>query len=199
MAKRPIRRARCLPLLLSLLYPPASHAQLSRVPVDEARSQAQFSVKALWLVEVRGGFSQLSGEMRVDAEQEQISVLARIETASLRMERTRYTAWAQSAELLDAARYPLIKFRSDPFPQARLRDGGALPGELDLHGTHLPVVFEILPASCRQIGWQCPLRVRGSVQRSDFGMHGRRGSISDRVQLEFDVFSTEPALSGHEH
>lgn len=196
MATPATRHACLLPLLLGLLQPLATQAQVALIPVDQARSQARFSVRALWLVDVHGSFRQLSGEVRVDTAEERISVLARIDTASLRMERERYTAWAMSAEFLDAARYPMIKFRSDPFPQARLWDGGELPGQLDLHGTRLAVSFQILPAACEQVGWQCPLRVRGSVRRSDFGMHGRRASISDRVQLEFDVFSTRPVLSG---
>lgn len=164
------------------------------LPMDEARSRAQFSVRALWLVEVRGGFSHISGKVQVDTSQERIRVLASIDTASLRMERDRYTAWAQSAEFLDAARFPTIEFLSDPFPRARLWTGGALPGQLDLHGARLPVSFEILPAACERVGWQCPLRVHGSVRRSDFGMHTRRASVSDRVQLEFDVYATEPVF-----
>lgn len=199
MAFRVSRPAHALSALILLSWCLAALANgITVLPVDAARSHARFSVKVLWLLDVHGSFA-MDGEVRIDTRRDLVTVLARIDATPLHMDRDKHAAWASSAEFLDVARYPAIEFSSAPFPRSRLASGGELPGQLTMHGARRQVMFHIMPAPCADAGWQCPIRVHGIVRRSEFGMHGRRGSVSDRVQLDFEVFADASRHDAHGH
>lgn len=184
-------RIRLLPLCLALICL-AAHAAPPRhdlLRLNAARSQATFAVKVLWLIPLHGDFGKVQGTLDIDRFRGTARVDARIDVDDLRMRSARYENWAKSAEFFDASQYPQIHFASDDFPLVRLRTGGTLDGTLTLRGIAKPVRFRMLPSECeRPLTGVCPVQAQGSIERSDFGMHSRRGALADKVALRLRIF-----------
>ena len=69
-----------------------------------------------------------------------------------------------------------------------LEKGGDLQGTLTLRGITRTAHFELLPSRCPlHEPQQCVISVRGTIQRSDFGMSGHRAALSDKVELGMSI------------
>ena len=162
------------------------------IKLDSARSQVDFRIRLIWLLRIGGRFGAVNGNVRVDRFRSEVSVEAHIDVNAIRMDSTSSEEWAKSAEFFDAQDYPLIDFSSEPFPRARLHEGGDLSGTLTLRGIRQTVHFELLPSTCDHPAYDCPIEVEGSIRRSVFGMHSRHGTLSDRVELRLSVYAATP-------
>lgn len=182
--------------LCLVLSCPAAHAQLPRHEIlqfDIARSQAGFTVKVLWLIGVGGEFGAVRGSLDIDRFRGTARVDAHIEADNLRMRSTHNAKWAKSPEFFDATHYPQIDFVSDEFPLVRLRTGGTLDGTLTLRGIARTVRFRIEPSDCPQpLTGACAVQAESSIERSDFGMRSRRGTLADKVVLRLRIFVLAP-------
>lgn len=163
---------------------------------DSVRSNATFGVRALLMFTVQGQFGSVSGGVRVDSDQ--ASVEAVIDANAVSMNRKSYENWVKSAEFFDVDRHPQIFFDSSPFPLARLREGGLLPGTLRMRGVSRPVEFKLSPSKCEQPAIDCAVVAHGTVRRSEFGMNTHRGSLSDKVELNFSVRVLAPVAGSAE-
>jgi polyisoprenoid-binding protein YceI len=162
------------------------------IRLDASRSDVGFRVKVMWLLGVRGHFGKVDGTVRLDPFRNELRVDARIDVASVHMGSSSYEEWVKSPEFFDVAAHPQIEFTSDAFPRARLRAGGELPGELTVRGVRQPVQFDLQPAECERPAYDCPIRVAGTIRRSMFGMGSHRGTLSDKVELDFTVYAVPP-------
>lgn len=195
---RPAARALLAGCLLAALFagaavaaqPPAEDVAADDIiALDSARSSAEFRVRLVWLVRVRGYFDAVGGVVTVDRFRSQAVVDAHIDAAAVRMGVRGYADWVKSPEFFDAAAHPDIHFVSDPFPLQRLRNGGELPGRLSMRGSTEPVHFTLLAATCPRPGYDCPIIATGTVRRSQFGMRSRLGTLGDEVQLRLRIFA----------
>ncbi|WP_379988746.1 YceI family protein [Dokdonella soli] len=190
---RPRRSLPWLAATLLVAHLACADAPHDIVELDSPRSHATFRVKVMWLIGIRGEFSAVQGNVDIDRFRSQAVVDARIDADSVRMNVRGYEDWVKSAEFFDASVHPEIRFVSDPFPLQRLRNGGELPGTLTLRGVSQPVRFMLEPATCAQPGHDCPIVATGMISRSPFGMRSRLGTLSDKVELDFSVFTTPSA------
>lgn len=190
------RFASLLGLLVLVSAPPATAAEGELIRLDATRSEVGFRVKVMWLLGVNGRFGKVEGTVRTDPFRNRLSVDARIDVASVSMGRRSYEDLVKSGEFFDAAHHPQILFESEPFPRARLKSGGELRGDLTMRGVRQPVRFDLRPAECDRPAYDCPIRVEGEVKRSQFGMGSHRGTLADRVDLEFSVFAVPPTDDG---
>ncbi|HEX6834522.1 MAG TPA: YceI family protein [Rudaea sp.] len=167
--------------------------------IDSAHSRAEFEVKVLWLVGVHGSFDAVYGEVAIDRFRSMARVDARIHVNNVTMRNHKYEDWVKSDEFFDVKNFPEIRFVSDWFELGRLETGGALEGVLTMRGTEHRERFEIAPSDCIASAVStCPAIVTGSVRRSDFGMHSRRGALSDKVELSFSIYvSAEDNAAAH--
>jgi polyisoprenoid-binding protein YceI len=164
--------------------------------LDPARSGADFEVKVLWLIGVHGRFGKVHGTVTVDRVQASAVADARIDVDTITMRNHTYEDWVKSDEFFDVRKYPQIRFVSDPVPIDRFRDGGAITGTLSVRGIDRKVTFELAPSACPEaVASACPVEANGSIQRSDFGMKSRRGTLSDKVDLGFSIY-VDTAISG---
>lgn len=181
--RQPFQRAAVLlALALALIAAPALRAADYRI--DPLRSHAEFGVRLLWLSQVTGSFEHIDGDVTLSVKRDRAVVDARIAVDSIRMSSDRFRRWVLAPEFFDVARYPSIRFVSEPVPVATLERGGELFGTLTLRGISRPARFELLPSPCPlERPQDCRIEVRGDVQRSDFGMTGHRAALSDQVRL----------------
>ena len=168
----------------------ADGLQTQTWPIDSARSQAQFSVRKLWFAHARGTFPELHGTLRqigTAAGADLVEVDATLDVDALEMDDPGHRARALGQDFFDSARYRWIRFDSDRFPLAELVTGGTVSGMLTLHGERHPVPLTLEASTCPRQPLACVIRVHGSIQRSKFGMHGLRGVLSDRVELDLRI------------
>jgi polyisoprenoid-binding protein YceI len=162
----------------------ASSLHAADYRIDSGRSHADFGVRLFWLSTVEGRFERIDGEVTLNAGRDMAVVDARIAVDSVRMDTERFRRWVLAPEFFDAGRYPLIRFVSDPVPLNALEQGGELSGTLTLRGTTRPAHFRLQPSHCPlDQPRQCLIEVRGTIQRSDFGMIRHRTALSDQVTL----------------
>lgn len=179
-------------LLLALAAAGSNPGTADLVRIDGPRSRAEFSLRVAWLRPLRGRFATLEGQIEPDGDAS-CRVSVQLHAHSLAMRNPAHTAWARSAEFFAADAYPFIRFEAAGVPLTRLLEGGDLEGQLSLRSVQRPVLFKLLPATCTRPGFDCPLRARGEVRRSEFGMNSRHWILSDKVKLRFSFwFAGEP-------
>ena len=160
---------------------------------DATRSHATFEVKVLYLIGVRGQFGSVHGTVAIDRARDTAVVDALIDTNAVHMRNRRYENWTKSAEFFDAQHFPQIHFASAPFALASLHDGGEINGVLTVRGVNRPVVFTIDAAGCADpLSGTCAVAADGAIHRSEFGMHSRRGTLADKVDLHLAIFVRPP-------
>jgi polyisoprenoid-binding protein YceI len=155
--------------------------------IDPSASQASFTVHTRWLSSMIGRFDGPEGLLDVLPDG-RMQVQVSLRAASVVFpgsERT--TRWTRSDAFFNVVAFPLIRFRSDLFPPARLRAGGVLDGLLEVRGVSRPVRFELAKSDCAQPGTGCPIHVAGRISRRAFGMSRMLWLVRDDVQFTFDV------------
>lgn len=165
-------------------------------PIDPAQSQVRFSVREFLFAHVRGTFPELSGTLRrigTRTDAAVVEVDATLDVAGLQMDDAHDRAHALGPGFFDAARFPAIRFKSDPFPLDETVTGGTLDGSLTLHGERRPVKLTVQPSDCPRQPFECAIRVRGTISRSAFGMRAWRGVLSDKVELDLKIVLRPPA------
>ncbi|WP_267225763.1 YceI family protein [Dyella silvae] len=170
----------CLAVLLLASVP--AHAADYRI--DPARSHADFGVRLLWLSQISGRFEEIDGDVTLSTLHDTAIVDAHITVDSIHMSSDRVRRWVLAPEFFDVSHYPSIHFISEPVSLTLLEKGGDLDGTLTVRGVTRPAHFELLPSRCPLAEpQQCVIAVKGTIQRSDFGMNGHRTALSDRVEL----------------
>jgi polyisoprenoid-binding protein YceI len=155
--------------------------------ISSAQSQAAFAIRMMWIHNISGEFPRITGNIHVDA-QGLATVDARIDVNSVSMSSARMRRWVLQPEFFDGARYPAIRFLSQPVLPTVLTGGGTLRGWLSLRGITQAVRFELLPADCKRLAsGHCVIEARGHISRSDFGMTSHRTALSDQVQLVLQI------------
>lgn len=186
-------------LALALLLPGFASAGAAAAPatwsIDPAQSQVTFSVRKFWFVHVRGTFPALNGTLhrldtRVGVNLGQVD--ATLDASGLRMADPDALARALGPGFFDAAQHPSVSFVSDAFPLNELVSGGDLRGQLTLHGETRPVTLALQPSECPREPLGCVIRVRGAISRSAFGMRDMRAVLSDKVELDLEIFLRSP-------
>ncbi|HLK18415.1 MAG TPA: YceI family protein [Bryobacteraceae bacterium] len=111
--------------------------------IDPTHSSAHFKVRHLMISWVRGEFTKVSGKVTFDdANPAASSVTAEIDVNSINTREPDRDKHLLSADFLDAANYPTIKFQSTGVA----RDGSGeykLNGNLTIRGITHPVVLEV--------------------------------------------------------
>jgi polyisoprenoid-binding protein YceI len=168
-------------IALLLAAMPLSAAELR---IDPVRSTAAFSVRLLWISSVTGSFENIRGNVTTNDSAGTAVVTADIDTESIRMESARLRRWVLAPEFFDAEHHPRIQFVSGAMPLAILTHGGDVQGELTIRGVTQPATFRLQANQCRPDALAgCVLQLQGTIDRTEFGMRGRRGALSDRVNL----------------
>lgn len=163
----------------------ASAAERSGWLIDADASQALFQVSLRVPVKAEGRFKSIEGEVELLPELKR-RVRVHLDARGLVMGGP---SWVQKATLsepfLDAGRHPDIEFQSLPFSEQVMVSGGEIKGTLTLKAISRPVLFKVLPSTCRRPGFTCPIEVSGTLNRREFGMGAHRWSLRDEVRFRF--------------
>ena len=102
-------------------------------------------------------------------------------------------------KVLDAARYPTIRFVSNRVtlgPQGRLSDGAKITGKLTMHGITRQVTFDAglfrAPGSAPDDLSELSIKLSGQVSRSAFGATGFGDIVGDTIGLNIFAIIRAP-------
>jgi polyisoprenoid-binding protein YceI len=165
--------------------------------VDPAHSSVEFRVKHMGIATVRGSFTAFEGTLDLAAGQAHGTV----ESASVDTNEPQRDEHLRSPDFFNAAEHPRLSFRSTAIAPAG-DDEFVITGELTLNGItreiSLDATFQgtdVDPWGNERVG----LEVRGSLNRSDYGMKFNQalGSgnvlVSDKVKLLLDISAVKQA------
>src|SRR5436853_1958295 len=128
-------------LFAALLFVPLG-AFAETYKIDTAHSRIAFSLHQ-FVSTVRGDFHRFSGTIEVDREHpERSSVTARISVASIDTKIQKRDHHLLSPELLDAAKFPEITFKSRSVKQTD-ENSGEILGDLTIHGVTKPMTLHV--------------------------------------------------------
>jgi polyisoprenoid-binding protein YceI len=162
--------------------------------LDPAHSVAEFKVKHMMISNVKGGFSGLSGSLRLDeTDYTRSTVEATIPVASLSTGDAQRDGHLKSADFFDAEKFPTFTFKTTNIDST----GGAdysVTGDLTLHGVTKSVTFAVEdvsepskdPWGNHRIG----LSASTKIKRKDFGLTWNSALESGGVLVGEDVTIT---------
>jgi len=156
---------------------------------DHARSNIGFELQTRWGQRLQGVFPEYQGNVETLPDgRHRVHMALRTSSVEI-VGHPNYTSFSRGDGFFDAARYPEIRFVSDPYPVALLRDGGPLRGVLEMHGVSRRQAFLVAPtpADCARPAYDCDLQVAGSVRRGDYGIDAWQIAVRDRVRFVLRV------------
>lgn len=170
---------------------------------DPAHTSAHFKVRHLMISWVRGEFTKLSGTVTFnDADLAASQVTAEIDVNSINTREPDRDKDLLSANFLDAAKYPAIRFQSTRIE----REGQGeyrVTGDLTIHGVTRPVVLDV-DSVTPEIKDPWGYYRRGAaaetkISRKDFGLTYNQALetggvvVGDEVHINVEVELVRPA------
>jgi polyisoprenoid-binding protein YceI len=162
--------------------------------IDPAHSSANFSIRHMMIAKVHGGFTRLSGALRLDrGDLGKSSVEAIIDASSIDTREPKRDEHLKSADFFDIQNYPSIVFKSKRVKQA---DGSEFQvvGDLTMHGVTREIVLEVegLDSEMKDPWGQIKLgaSAKTKVKRKDFGLNWNAALEAGGVLVGDDVTIT---------
>ncbi len=154
---------------------------LVRVPtgiwhVDPSHSSIEFEVKHMMIATVRGRFKDFEGTIEAHEDIRESRVYGVVKTASIDTNEPDRDAHLRSEDFLDVEHYPEARFESkriEPLGGPRYR----VVGDLTIKDVTREVAFEASVEGAERDPWgndRVGVRLRGSFNRSDFGLRWQR-------------------------
>jgi polyisoprenoid-binding protein YceI len=161
--------------------------------IDPAHSSASFSIRHMMLAKVHGGFTRLSGSLKLNGRDlTQSSAEAVIETASIDTREPKRDEHLRSADFFDAQKFPTITFKSKGVRQAG--DGLQVTGDLNLHGVTREVQLEVEGLDTEAKDPWGNIKIGASattkIKRKDFGLSWNAALETGGVLVGDDVTIT---------
>jgi polyisoprenoid-binding protein YceI len=154
--------------------------QLGRYAIDPDRSAVTFRTRHMFgLAPVRGRFAIRGGTVDVAEPASASDVRVEIDAASFRTRNRQRDAAVRSAQFLDAAAHPVIRFAAD-----RL-DGHALTGSLTVRGVTRPVTLTIERVETAPRAFTARATTR--IDRTEFGVTALRGVAGRYLDMTVEV------------
>lgn len=163
--------------------------------IDLAHSYAGFTVKHLVITNVKGNFTDFSGEINYDANDiTKSSVNVTIKAASINTDNETRDNHLKSADFFDVEKFPEITFASTKIEKSG--DSFTMHGNLTIHGVtkEVAIPFDMTGKITDPWGKE-RIAFEGStkISRNDFGMTWNKAIetggvvVGDEVKIELQV------------
>jgi polyisoprenoid-binding protein YceI len=173
-----------------------------RWEIDSSHSSVHFAVRHLVIAKVRGSFGRWSGTVQVpDGDFARATVAFTIDAASIDTGVADRDAHLKSADFLDVAEYPELRFvgtRVEP----RLGSEIDVVGDLTIKGITREVVLRVEQHGQTKDPWgnvRAAFTATTSIDRKDFGLTWNQVletggvMVGDRVEIEADIQAVKQA------
>lgn len=185
----PLRRLAFAGLLAAACASPPSAATGpdSVIALDTRRSDIGFSLKTRWGQQLEGRFDDWRGDILVLPDgRHQVRLVLDAESVEI-IDSRAYTRITRGPGVFDVARFPEIRFVSDPFPATLPRDGGEMTGVLSIRGVQRRETFRITAATCVRPAVDCDVLGEGDVRRSQYAMDRWGYALADQVRFTLRI------------
>ena len=157
------------------------------IALDLTRSDIGFSLKTRWGQQLEGRFDDWRGDIAVLADgRHQVRLILDAESVEI-IDSRAYTRITRGPGVFDAARFPEVRFTSDPYPATLARDGGEMTGILSIRGVARRETFRIAAAECARPGLDCDVVGEGDVRRSQYAMDRWSYALADQVRFTLRI------------
>jgi polyisoprenoid-binding protein YceI len=173
---------------------PQTQTSLATVwEIDPSHSSANFSIRHMMIAKVHGGFTKLSGSLRLDRKDiAKSSIEAVIDAASIDTRESKRDEHLRSADFFDVAKFPSITFKSNNVQQ----DGEGLQvlGDLTIHGVTKEVALTVegMDSEMKDPWGNVKLGASATtkIKRKDFGLTWNAALEAGGVLVGDDVSIT---------
>lgn len=157
-------------LVFLLVFPQLSLAEIYEV--DKAHTHIGFSIKHMLISNVKGKFTDFSGLVEVDKDDNIKNVTFEIETASIDTDHKKRDKHLRSPDFLDVKKFPKLTFQ---YKETKIRKGNhfIVIGDLTLHGVTKEVELELELLGKVKDPWgnyQAGVTGTTEIDRTDFGI-----------------------------
>jgi polyisoprenoid-binding protein YceI len=169
----------CAVLGASLLRPaaaasPPQAAAPRTLALTPATAKLGLTVYALGFIPVTGNYPRFSGTIDIDpAHPDFCRVLVTVDQASLDMGDPTRTRHALAPDMLDAAKFPTMRYAGDC-------RGDAIEGVLTLHGITHPLSMSLRRSGTKVSG-------EGRLMRQDYGIDGMPHLLGQGIRIHFST------------
>ena len=188
-------RRQAIAMMAGLIaLPGAALAQPRRYQLVEGSSKVGF-IFDLQGTRQKGFMPVQKVDIRIDAQALSRAVVAvDLDVSKARTGLFLATQALTGADILDAAQYPVIRFRSTGIklaPSGRLSDGAQVIGDLTIRDTTRQVILQAdiyRPAGSAPDDLdQLSVQLGGTISRAAFGAVGFPDLVADQVQIDIDA------------
>ncbi len=165
--------------------------------IDRDHCSVYFAVAHRDISLVRGRFARLAASVDFDPQAKIGTLTADVDAASVDTGNATLDAVLRSAQFLDVAAYPEVRYVGDRF----VFDGDALTaieGRLWLHGVMRPLRLAVARFACRDVAagivqrQVCGGSFRAAFDRADYGLTRFLPDVGNRIELDIEVEAARP-------
>lgn len=186
-----MRRLSALLSAAFVLAAAPAFAETKTYQLDSSHAHVQYAVDHLGFSTSRGAFREVSGTLQLDtAKPETAKLDVTIPIKGFDSFDAKRDEHMKSADFLDAAKYPEMKFVSTKVQRTGEKTA-KVTGDLTLHGVTKPVVLNV---TLHKTGEHPMLKkswagfsATGTIKRSEFGISQGIPFVSDAVQITLDA------------
>lgn len=178
--------------------------------LDAAHSQVEFTVKHLMITKVRGQFSEVTGQLRLNEEDpSQSRVEVEIPASSIDTRQEDRDEHLRSGDFLDVESYPTLTFRSTRVEGLTLEPGSEfrVVGDLTIRGVTKEVVLDAEYGGTGGDPWggeRIAFSASTKVDRREFGLEWNqpldKGGVlvGNEVTIDIEAQAVKAADEGSE-
>jgi polyisoprenoid-binding protein YceI len=163
--------------------------------IDPAHSHVEFAIKHMMISTVKGRFSDVTGDIRLDeANLPNSKVEIDVNVASIDTREQQRDTHLRSADFFDVEKFPKMTFRSTRLEGTL--DEFKLTGDLTIHGVTRPLTLDVAHEGRGKDPWggeRIGFSATGKIRRSDFGLTWNAALetggflVGDDVKISVDV------------
>jgi polyisoprenoid-binding protein YceI len=171
--------------------------------IDPAHSHVEFAIKHMMISTVKGRFSDVAGEIRLDeANLPNSRVDIDVNVASIDTREHQRDTHLRSADFFDVEKFPKMTFRSTRLEGTL--DELKLTGDLTIHGVTRPVTLDVTHEGRGKDPWggeRIGFSATGKIKRSDFGLTWNAALetggflVGDDVKISVDVEGVKASVA----
>jgi polyisoprenoid-binding protein YceI len=165
--------------------------------IDPVHTVAEFKVKHMMISNVKGQFTDVSGQLIHDeADSTRSRVEVTINAASIQTREPQRDAHLKSADFFDVEKFPTLTFVSKSVAR-KGEEELAVTGDLTIHGITRPVTFRVEgPTAASKDPWgntRIGVSATTKINRKDFGLTWNAALetggilVGDEVTITLDV------------
>lgn len=185
-------KMKCYTIALLALATLSSYATASieTYQIDTTHSSVKFSIRH-FVAKTTGNFSQFTGTLSLNRDDlTQSSVEAQIQIPSVDTDNEKRDTHLQQDDYFDAAKYPVMSFKSTQWTQGESEQQFQVTGDLTLHGVTRPVTLEVELLGFGEgrkgaylTGWEATT----TLDRTQWGINGGQPAVGTEVDVTINI------------